>query len=485
MIFGIADDGNFNAEAMSRSPLRHRFGCVVGAFGVNVRAEVFEQGFYVRFAEQEYVVDGAKRGHEEGAGALIKNGAAGAFQSRDAQVGIDADNQEVAFAAGSFEIADVTHVKSIKTTVGKDDSLAELPALRQFAAEQFARDDFGFRLAHGSGGSPAGLVANGSEKLIARDGGRAALHDHQTAGDVCDVRGFERRSARGQCERICRKNRVARSGDVDGLVAAVDRYLPLAASRFEERHAMAPARDKKGAQLHFRECSGATARQFRKILADGNMMQGFELCLIGRGRGNAGPRVGVKIVARIERDGWRVPSLRDGLADESRRGHAEAIIGDGQGMRGTKLGAELCLQFFVNALGQRRLRLAIDAENLLTHGVGPAGEDACFGGSGPTFDAQDTRNVDAFAAEISDERIAGGIIADGAEGKDPGAEGRKIVGGVGASAWNEMRFPMAKDQDGGFARDTRNLAKLKLISDKIAEENDGFRRELLDIVREG
>jgi hypothetical protein len=48
-----------------------------------------------------------------------------------------------------------------------------------------------------------------------------------------------------------------------------------------------------------------------------------------------------------------------------------------------------------------------------------------------------------------------------------------------------MRFPMAKDQDGGFARDTRNLAKLKLISDKIAEKNDGFRRELLDIVREG
>jgi hypothetical protein len=97
---------------------------------VNVRAEVFEQGFHVRFAEQEYVVDGAKRGHEEGAGALIKNGAAGAFQPRDARVRIDADNQEVALAAGSFEIADVAYVKSIKTTVGKNDSLAEPPVLR-------------------------------------------------------------------------------------------------------------------------------------------------------------------------------------------------------------------------------------------------------------------------------------------------------------------------------------------------------------------
>jgi hypothetical protein len=130
MILWIADDGNFDAETMGRRSLRHRFGCVVGAFGVNVRAEVFEQRFYARFAEEQDVIDGAKRGDEEGAGALIKNGAAGAFQLRDAGVPIDADNQEVAFAAGSFEIADVAYVKSIKTTVGKDDSLAEPPVLR-------------------------------------------------------------------------------------------------------------------------------------------------------------------------------------------------------------------------------------------------------------------------------------------------------------------------------------------------------------------
>jgi hypothetical protein len=130
MILGIADDGNFNAETMGRSSLWHRFACVVGAFGVNVRAEVFEQRFYARFAEEQDVIDGAKRGDEEGAGALIKYGAAGALQSRDARVGIDADNQEVAFAAGSLEIADVAYVKSIKTTVGKNDSLAEPPVLR-------------------------------------------------------------------------------------------------------------------------------------------------------------------------------------------------------------------------------------------------------------------------------------------------------------------------------------------------------------------
>jgi hypothetical protein len=129
MIFWIADDGNFDAETIGGSSLRHRFDCVVGAFGVHVRAEVFEQRFDARFAEQENVIDGAKRGHQEGAGVLVKNGAAGAFQCTDARVPVDAHNQEVAFATGSFEITDVANVKSIKTTVGKNDALAEPPVL--------------------------------------------------------------------------------------------------------------------------------------------------------------------------------------------------------------------------------------------------------------------------------------------------------------------------------------------------------------------
>ena len=47
-----------------------------------------------------------------------------------------------------------------------------------------------------------------------------------------------------------------------------------------------------------------------------------------------------------------------------------------------------------------------------------------------------------------------------------------------------MRFAMTKDQNGRFARDPRNFAKLIFIRDKIAEQNNGFRGKLLDIVRE-
>ena len=37
--------------------------------------------------------------------------------------------------------------------------------------------------------------SNGFEEFVARDGGGAAFHDHQAAGDVGNMRGFEGRGA--------------------------------------------------------------------------------------------------------------------------------------------------------------------------------------------------------------------------------------------------------------------------------------------------
>jgi hypothetical protein len=96
---------------------------------VNVRAEVFEQRLDTRLSEQKDVIDVAKRGDEEGAGVLVKNGAAGALQCADARVGIDADDEDIAFAARALEIADVADVKHIKTPVGENDALAAIPVL--------------------------------------------------------------------------------------------------------------------------------------------------------------------------------------------------------------------------------------------------------------------------------------------------------------------------------------------------------------------
>src|ERR1700676_1701212 len=120
-------------------------------------------------------------------------------------------------------------------------------------------------------------------------------------------------------------------------------------------------------------------------------------------------------------------------------------------MRGTKLCLQLCPKFPLHCLWYWRIWFTVDAENLLADGVGPASEDACLGRSRPTFNPEDARDVDTFASEISNEGVSSRIVTDSADRKDVCAESRKIVGGIGAAAWNEMRFAMAEDQNRSFA----------------------------------
>src|SRR5277367_5617062 len=123
--------------------------------------------------------------------------------------------------------------------------------LRQFISERFAGDDFVGGLAHESGSSAAGLMTEGGEKFFARDGGGAALHNHETAGDICNVSGFERRSATGERNRVSGKDRVAGTRDVHSLVASVDGNLRQAVSGLKKRHAIAASCNEKRLQFHF------------------------------------------------------------------------------------------------------------------------------------------------------------------------------------------------------------------------------------------
>jgi hypothetical protein len=68
------------------------------------------------------------------------------------------------------------------------------------------------------------------------------------------------------------------------------------------------------------------------------------------------------------------------------------------------------------------LRLAVYAEDLLLGGVSPSGQVTGFGGRDPIAAAEDTGDVDAFAAEMIEELAAGVVIADYADGEDAGAE---------------------------------------------------------------
>ena len=130
VVFGVTDDGDSDAETCGGGSLWHGFRSVVGSFGVNVRAQVFEQGLDARFAEQNHVINGAKRSDKKRAGVFIKNGTTGAFQRTDAGVCVDADDEDVAFAARAFEITNMADVKRIETTVGKNDALRAFLVLR-------------------------------------------------------------------------------------------------------------------------------------------------------------------------------------------------------------------------------------------------------------------------------------------------------------------------------------------------------------------
>ena len=148
MVLGIADDSYADAEASGDSALGDGIGGVVGALGVDVGTQVVEELLDVGLAEKHDVIDSAESGDQRGSGGLWKNWAAGPFQGANAGIGIHGDDQEVAFAARAFEIADVPDVQGVEAAVGEDNFAAVALVAGKDSAEFFAGDDFGFGGAH-------------------------------------------------------------------------------------------------------------------------------------------------------------------------------------------------------------------------------------------------------------------------------------------------------------------------------------------------
>jgi hypothetical protein len=82
---------------------------------------------------------------------FLKHGTARTLQAADAAIVVDAHNEDVAFAARTFEIANVADVESIEAAVGKDYAIATALMLCKFVLERFARNDFAVSLTHDSG----------------------------------------------------------------------------------------------------------------------------------------------------------------------------------------------------------------------------------------------------------------------------------------------------------------------------------------------
>ena len=169
---------------------------------MNVRAQRFEKGFHAGFVEKNNVVDGTQSSDELCTGLLIEDRAARSLECANAAIRIDSDDEDIALAASSFQIAYVPDVEHDEAAVSKNDALTAELAIGKYGAELVARDDFGFGAAHESRRGAPSFAAERVEEFLTGDSCRAALHHDQTARDIGDVSRLERRAAAGKGEGI-------------------------------------------------------------------------------------------------------------------------------------------------------------------------------------------------------------------------------------------------------------------------------------------
>ena len=485
MVFRIANDGDADAEAVGDGALGNRVSGVVGALGVDIGAQFLQKFLDVGFGEEHNVIHDAEGGDDKRAGMFVEDGTAGTFQRADTGIGVDADNEDVSFGLGSGQIADMANVKRVETAVGEDDRLpTELRRGQEFA-EKFARNDFRLGGTHELRGSLRGRGADGGEEFGAGNGGGAALHDHEAAGDVGEVRGFERRSAAGKAESVGGENGVAGAGDVHGLIAAMDGDVHGFLSGLKEGDAVAASSDDEGLEFQVGEGGAAAAFEFSEIFADGGVVKGFHFTFIGCGGMEAGAGVVGEAVTRIERGDGAALTAGEEFAEFGGNGDAEAVVGNGDGVGFLEGVGELGVNFFVDVGGKGVAGFVVHAEDLLADFVSPSGEEAGFGRGGPAPGAKDAGDVHSLRAEEFAEAISGQVITDGGDGNDFGSKGGEIVGRVGAASGNDLSFTMLEDQNGSFAGDPGDVAELEGVGDEIAQDNDAFGGEALDVFREG
>ena len=142
----------------------------------------------------------------------------------------------------------------------------------------------------------------------------------------------ETRSGRER-QSICCENGVAGASHIHSLITAIDGDLGGRHAGFKERHPIAATRHKESGEFHFVERLAATALQFFPILPDRGVVQVLELRFIRRRRCDARACVRGQVAARIERGDQFALARGQNGPDQSGRGHAEAVVADGQSVR--------------------------------------------------------------------------------------------------------------------------------------------------------
>lgn len=95
-------------------------GCVVATLDVDIRPGQFEKADRAGFGEDGDSGDDRESGKQFGPVILWIERAGRTFEGFDRGIAVDADNQHIAEPGGGLEIAEMTDVEDVETSVGGD-----------------------------------------------------------------------------------------------------------------------------------------------------------------------------------------------------------------------------------------------------------------------------------------------------------------------------------------------------------------------------
>src|SRR5579862_7641263 len=148
MVFGIAANRGADAEKNREFSLGNRVNGVIGALRVDVGLKFAEERVDVELIENNYVVYRGQRCDDCCAGSFGHHRAAGAFALLGAGIGIERDDEDVAFRLCGLKVANVADVEQVEDAICKDDFSIGAAVFFEDSVEAFAGEDF-FAGVHG------------------------------------------------------------------------------------------------------------------------------------------------------------------------------------------------------------------------------------------------------------------------------------------------------------------------------------------------
>lgn len=124
MVLGIADNHDTTSAGFDFVALRDAFGSVVGALGLEIRADFADDGADVFLGKDDNSIDVGEGGENFRAFGFRHDRTAFAFQCANRGVGIHSDDEFTSKGACGAEVADVADVEDVEAAVGESDAIS-------------------------------------------------------------------------------------------------------------------------------------------------------------------------------------------------------------------------------------------------------------------------------------------------------------------------------------------------------------------------